>query len=595
VEGLRRVARVRRQAARYVRAIVWVVRFVIRSFGWSALRPLISGPIGLALIGTGLGLGIAIVGTFETGAVVSIAGYELSAVDSTTLPWLATTVAALVAVGGLGVYHAHRGAIQIAARSKVALVEEVLSVRGGVLPTAADYVDDKRVNRAVQRLLTSDPQRVALALRRLLESPVSLAVALGATIAMFLLEPVAAGAVLVFMLLATPFYYNVNRRAVAATKRLEDVAPVARSSARDLVRSLGPQARITRAAVRHRVGAYSALGDAAEAWSQRLLAVARADLTSQGLTAVAFLGLIAYLGSNIFGGTTSFTMAVAFVALMRIALGGVRTLLRAFASFSRYYPAVYRLHLYTSPGHSDTNWPASASLAFRIHAEGTSETGQRRFSVSTTGALGITPPFTPSRFTAGFFARLLERQPKDRGRVTTRPSVAVVRARQPPTEGTTLRTLLELEQSLTLDTLGLSADDRAELVRSGCRDLDAVVTRDTWKSLPDGVRARLTAAVGLLDRPHVVVIELATLRHVVRSQPPEGSAPALFLGWSRSAPSGDSTAAHLVVAADGSVVAAGSPAFVRSQWPGIAVARELVHADLSVRGTAADEDDEDDA
>lgn len=567
--------RLARQARRQRETYRWVLAYLRRRGLASLVLLVVSAALGLAALSVGASFVVAVVASLETGRSPSVRGVSLGPVSPDRLPVLAGIAAAAIGVGAALVFASRSSAVHIASRVQVWLVRDVLEANAGRFTAGVDYLDDAAVHRAVLRLLRTDPNRMSLALRRGLELPVNVGVAAIGTIALVVVDAPAALATLAFLVAAMPVYYRLNLTAVRSSKDLERVHPEAQEAAKRVQRLYARMPWNAGSRLASDPAATEPITRAADAFRQRFAAVLRADLTSQLLTALALLGLLLYLGGAAFGGSIPFTLAVTFIALVRIVLGAIRSLFNTVTFVSRYFPALYRLQAYVrfqrAPGGRDPG-----PVEVRVPKSAMCEKGRRTVVLDTRSILHVWTPFEPSRFTNGFFLDLLTRHVRSRGDPEWRWSLALAPSPSAPNVPATVADLFGGRVG-TPPTL-VDADRRA-LDAGGVSAPDAVVDEASWATVSRSVWCRVAFAMALAVGSSAVVTTSMVMAAVTRARVPESRRPALTLVWTRRPPA-PGPGLRLVAAADGSVVAFGSDEYLHRHWRTVMEAVARRHGEL---------------
>lgn len=591
----RRANRVARQGRRYGRVVSWVGRYVVRRFGVRIALLLMASTVGLALIGAGLGLAVAIATSFEAGGNVALFGLELGPTSAATLPWLAVGVALLIGAGSAGVFVARRSAAMIAGACRLMLIEDILSEPGGLLPNPGDYSSDRRVARAVSRLMNKDSRRMSLALRRSLDAPVSMIVVVGSAAGLMWLHPVAAAVTLTGLVVTLPVFYGLNLAAVRASKRLEAMNPSASREVQRLYQHVVERPGASRADVRSRLDDGGAVRSATDAFIQRFLAVVRSDFASQLLTAVAMLLLLSYLGIAVIRGALPVAVAAAFVLLLRIMLGAVRSTFNSIATFSRYYPAVARLQRFLDVAPLDDRQrppaPATDHWAFDLPAATIREVRERVWHPPLGSPLGVTFPARPSRFTAGMLEVALQRGLPDRHAARGRLRLAFVGVAALPSEPTSLAELFAVP-AVSLEAL--DARDQQVLAGAGIHDGSMPLSPEGWSMVGTDTLARIGYLVAHGGAADCVVVDAAVYAAVADRVPGAGGVPIVI--WSPGRPAdGTDQRPHLVIGANGAIIGCGTSRFVREHWERIAERLEAVAGSAAKTGSDDVDDADDDA
>jgi len=529
--------------------------------------PVVAGPLGLALLGAGIAVAFATVAALEAGGEVRLRGINFGEVRRGTLPLVVAAMALLMASGASVLYRGRVAAIRIAAEAQLWLAESLLATDQGVLFDPRDYRDPRRIDRAVERLVRSEPPRVALALRRTLEFPGAVSAVIGGATVLLVLDPVATAIGALFTLLALPLFYRVNVRAVHATKRTEALAANHAKAISALYRTLAPLPQASPASTHAAVAREPTVGALADAWRVRFQAVDGAQFISQVLAAAVFFALLWYFGNRILQGDEGLTTIALFVVILQFTLTYIRTLARLSATIARYYPSIFRVqHFLSTPTTTNREEPRQGWRWRTVPS--TPGLSSSKVKVEPGSAVGISCEVVPHRFSAGFYVRLLQRG-SPHGRQPRAPHVIPIATLDAPPFGMNLREVLGLPaDARNASELGLGAATLASLQELDLNDLRRPIDRGQWRLLPLPARLELSLRAALLAHPDAIIGPPAV--HAWWGEIDPQRRPLLLI-WSKGRPAKGSPAAqHLVFATTGELVTHGPPNLIREDWGAIA-------------------------
>ena len=588
-----RLQGLRRQAGRYFGAVAWLFGIVFQRYRRRALFSFAASAIGVALVGAGMAAVFALVSVLETGGSIGIAGIEVSTGDGTPMAVLAAVAGMMILVGAAAVFAARATAVGVASDLLAYLTASAVATYGGLPPHPLDFRSDRHLRAAVGRLRSGYARRCFLVVRQTFEAPVLLLTFIGGIAALIWLQPAAAAAVSVVILAALPVYYLVNMAAVQATKRFEALGKPASRETRTLTETFAARPHDPEGAVHAAFGSASPVQERLRSFAQRFLATVRADLTSQVTGAVALLGLLAYLGSQVLAGSLSITAAVAFMLVLRFVLAAMRGVFRGFALLSRHYPSVYRFALYDAGRGRRHHLPDGTTFRLRLMPGGlrAPDAPKRRWRVEPGTVLGVNAPVSPSRYSVWYFASLLAEPGDMQQALAIRDATRVAVVPPAPREAVTLRSHFALTSQAKLDDVGgaIGPAAAARLRRLGIVSLDDALDPSTIAALGGTLTRALALASARRADARVVLAPARLLPDDIRAT----AGDQLIVARHRTRPQRDFADVHVVAASDGAIVAWGRPAWVREHWPDI---RALLrtHEEELQRTHGEDEGDTDD-
>lgn len=592
-----RLQGLRRQAGRYFGAVAWLFGIVFQRYRRRALFVFAASAAGVALVAAGMGGVFAVVSGLETGGSVDVAGIELHTGDDTSTAMLAAVAGLMIVAGAGAVFAARATAIGVASDLLAYLTASAVATYGGIPPHPLDFRSDRHLRAAIGRLRSGYARRCFLVVRQTFEAPVLLLTFIGGMAALVWLQPTAAVAVTLLVVCALPAYYLVNMAAVHATKRYESLSKGASRETRALADTYAARPHDQAAAVHAAFEQAASLQERLRSFARRFLATVRADLTSQITGAVALLGLLAYLGTQVLAGALSITAAVAFMLVLRFVLVAMRGVFRGFALMSRHYPSVYRFFLYGTGQERRRSLPADVTFKLRLAAGGlrAPEAPKRSWRVGPGDVLGVNAPVSPSRYSVWYFASLLANAGDMEQALTIRDATSVAAIPPAPRETTSLRAHFGFEDGARFEAVAASIGPEAttRLRELGIASLDTSHEPDVLADLGGATGRALALAAARHADTRVVIAAARLLPDDIRAR----AGDQLIVARHRIRPQRDIADVHVVAASDGAIVAWGRPAWVREHWADIrAHVRAYEEALQRTLGDDADgdEDDEDD-
>ncbi len=587
-----------RQARRYFGAIAWLFGIVFRRYRSRALFVFASSALGVAMVGAGMAGLFAVVSALETGGAIGFAGLEFVTDPDHPMLWVAGIAALLIVAGAAAVFAARSTSVGIAGDLLAHLMAESLAVYGGVPPHPLDFRSDRHLRAAIGRVRSSYARRCFLVVRQTLDAPVLILTFLAGILALVWLQPTASLIVMLVVVLVLPAYYLVNTAAVKATKRYETLANPAKRESQVLTDAYARRPHDDADAVHAAFDAAPAIQERVRTFARRFLATVRADLTSQLSGAIALLALLGFLGLQVLDGSLSITAVVAFMLVLRFVLTAMRGVFRSFALISRHYPAIYRLARFSAGRGRPRSLAPGREYRLRLMRAGLRAPGtpKRTWQIAPGTVLGVNAPVSPSRYSVWYFATLLADGNDHEQALAIRDATRVAMPPPAPSAAVSLRAHYGLPDGIGLDEVGqtVGTDVVDTLRREGFSDLDGTHPPAAFAALRGSSSAALALASALLHEGSVVLASARLMPDDVKRL----AGDRLIVARYRGRPQRQISDVHVVAASDGTIVAWGSPAWVRENWRAIRdVQAEYEELLLRTLGEDAEpsEDDEDDA
>jgi hypothetical protein len=564
--------------SRYGSAVRWLARTLWEAFRWRVVRAIVAAQVGVLIIGGGLSLSLSYLQQMEQGGRLRWRGLDLAARDESTLAAMVGVVLITLLAGSGILYLAQRRIVNMAVELNHHVRMNIALAYGGELAEPADWRSERTVWRALWVLQTRDARRTAIVARGLLRNTVNVGIAVVGLAALFYLEARMTLLFLGVMAVAMISYYRTNAASARATRRYEAVAPTTRKGLHQLLPSF--QTLSQPAPSRAELGAAldaEAVSEETDAFGERFGAHIHAEFLGVAIMGVALAALTAYMGREALAGAMPWTRLVAYVLVLRITLNAIQSLLRTFAFFSRFYPAIDRLNRFFAASNGSTNDEPLSPLA--LHAGGRARTEQpdATRSVQAGEVIEVILPVPLSRYSIGLLAAVLAGDDQGRRRQLL-GHMAMARPLTVPPVAASMRSLLMLNG--THDSAALQArlgEHAATIEEAVGTDPDVVVPCEAWTGLPDEAMTRLVLATAEASRRPVLVLDrgLATTGELERLQ--AEASDRIVVVCSSGAPSEHDElgiSRTVVASVHGDILAIGSPAWIAGNWSTITDLRE---------------------
>lgn len=562
-----------RAMSRYASAVRWLGRALWEAFRWRVVGTIAAAQLGVLVVGAGVSLSFGYLRQLEADGDLRLGSLVLTARDGTTLTLMvAATLVTLLAGAGI-LFLAQRRIVGMAAELNHHVRMRIALAYGGELPPP-DWRDERSVQRALWVLETRDARRTAIVARSLLRNTVNLAVVLVGTAALFYLDAVVTVLFLMVVAIAMIAYYRTNATSARATRRYETVAPTTRRALRRLVPSVQTLARPSP----ERAELEAALDPAAvteetQAFRDRFGAHIHSELLGFAIMGVALAGLTAYMGRQALAGTIPWTHLVAYVLVLRFTLNGIQSVLRTFAFFSRFYPAIDRLNRFLSASSSTTTQGPLATLTPRFGAQAVTEDADVARPIRAGEVVEVVLPVPLSRYSLGLLApAFVGAAHAERRHLLGQVALALPPAL--PATGASLHNLVNLNGAGDTQQLRDRLGEHATTIEAAVGlDPSGVVSADAWARVPNEAMQRLVLTCAAASGRPVLAVdrsladggELARLAREVTDRvilvcsgvgDDSATSPAAL----------PEVARRLVVSTHAEIVAIGSPDWVADHW-----------------------------
>lgn len=551
--------------SRYAGALRWFAQTLWRAFRWRAVLAVAMAQAGVIIVALALALSVHYFQQLEQDGPLRLGAWSGPARDQGTLTAVMVVVLVVLLVGAGILFLAQRRIIEMAVDLNHHVRMEVARAYGGELPEPEDWGSPRAVSRAVWLLQTRDARRTAIVARNLLRNTVNLGIVVAGLIALIYLDLTMTVLFLGVMAIALIAHSRTNATSARATRRYEAIAPSVRRNLRSLGSSLPslPQPSLDRADVEAALD-QEAVAEETHAFGERFGAHIHAEFLGFAIMGVAIGVLTTVMGRAALAGTMPWTGVIAYVIVLRITLGGIQALLRAFAFFSRFYPSIHRLHRFLAASNAATNHEPLGPLPVRCHGDALLEHRDAARPVERGETVEVVLPTPLSRYALGLLVRLFAGD--DRGRRRLLGQTAMGRPVSVPSGGASIAGLLGMNGGSHAGSLRERLGDRATEVEAGIGlDTDVVASADAWASLSSEAVARLVLAAAEESGRPVLALDH---RVVTRSELDrlEASSPDRTIlvcsGSMEQRPDDLGLARTLVASVRGDIVAVGSPAWV---------------------------------
>lgn len=568
-----RRSRLWRAGSRYASAVRWLALTLWAAFRWRVVGALAAAQTGVIVVGAALSLSLHYFQQLERGGVLRLRGLVLPARDETTLTIVVIVVLVVLLAGGGILFYAQRSIVSMAVELNHHVRMNIALAYGGELPAPSDWHSDRAVWRALWLLQTRDARRTAIVARGLLRNTVHLGIAVAGTAALFYLEPRMTVLFLGVMAVALGAYYRTNAESARATRRYEAVAPGTRKSLRRLLPSLQTLAQPSpdRAELEAALGR-EAITEETDAFRDRFGAHIHSELLGFIVMGVVLAGLTTFMGREALAGTMPWTRLIAYMLVLRITLNGVRSLLSAFAFFSRFYPSIDRLNRFFSATNRATSGEPLEALALRDGKDALTESQEMTRPIHKGEALEVVLPVGLSRYSLGLLAPVFAGNDRGRRRRLLGQTAMAAPLSVPPT-ATSMRSLLMLDGTWDERTLRERLGEHAAPVEDALGlDPTAVVPAEAWATLPEDAVARLVLVAAEGSERPVLALDrrLATSEELDRLT--RQRTDKIVVVCSTGAPAdhdGLGITRTVVASSRGDILAIGSPKWVAEHWEAI--------------------------
>ncbi len=558
--------------SRYASAVRWLALTLWEAFRWRVVGAIGAALLGVSVVGVGLSVSLSYLQQMESDGALRVGAVALPARDETTLTIMVGIVLVTLLAGGGILFAAQRQIVRMAVELNHHVRMKIALAYGGELPTPADWRSERAVLKALWVLQTRDARRVAIVSRGLLRNVMNVAIVAAGLVALFYLEARMTLLFLGVLAVAMVSYYRTNAVSARATRRYEAVAPGTRKGLHRLLGSFQTlsQPAPSRAELEAALDP-QAVAEETDAFRDRFGAHIHAEFLGLAIMGVALAGLTAFMGREALAGTMPWTRLIAYVLVLRITLSGVQSTLKTFAFFSRFYPSIDRLNRFFAASNGSTNHEPLEALPLRA-SEALTECRQMTTSVRRGEVIEVVLPVPLSRYSLGLLAVVFAGDDPGRRRRLLGQTAMAAPLSVPPT-GASLGSMLMLDGAWDQRSLRELLGEHAVAVEHGIGlDPNALVTQETWATLPSEARTRLVLVAAEVSQRPVIALDrrLTTREELERLAREAGDRIVLVCGT--GAPAGDEKLgiSRMVVGSTcGAISAIGSPAWIARNWAAI--------------------------
>ncbi|MDQ2069895.1 hypothetical protein [Natronospira bacteriovora] len=572
---VQRLVRAIAQTRAFSAVLAWFFLDVFRTFRRWVIFSFLSLGVGLGFSALALALVIGYANALEKRELIEFGELAIDPWSQGTLLVAASLGLLLFLSGFTLIYIARRNFVSIACAYQAFSIRRVSWIEGGRPPSPDAFMSLPRLYRSLASLQARDSRQIVLAVRRLFDGVVPVLIILAATAVLFWLHLPATLMVVVTVILAARFYYAANLSAVKASRRLERVSPEASAASRQRTRTVSRDSGVAsdnRRLVENDQVFADKINAMTAAFRERFSAVVRAEYISHVLLAIGLSALIVILGGDVLRGESTWTLMIAYIFVLRIAMAGLRQLSTTITTISRFYPGMQRYYRFMRESELNRGRsPYWSKRRLSVGAPALTEKGRKRIVLSAGLKVALISPVPPVPAARAYFSRLFR---ADRAAGGGDPvSLGVLPRHSIPERVVSFREMVGIPVDLeTLASAGALKEDLAVLATQAGTDLSRPILPAQWESLGEACLNRL-AFVALLVQPSAcMVIHAGLLRDEwVRDRLEQSKwQDRLIVIWYRkllSSPPRLSLDQWLVGAADCSIIAVGSYNWLRVKQP----------------------------
>ncbi len=441
----------------------------------------------------------------EANETLTIGGFEVAARSNEAFLGVAATAFVLLGLSAYLIFLSSRAANTLAVDYAKLTIRRIIASLGN-RPLESTATAGLDTPKEVYRLLDGAKKIARLAkLFPRLSAP-TIKIFYG-SIALLWIDPYLTVSLFLLLLLSIPFYYLVNFFAVQNEHSLKVAQGESRRSGRKLVSQFSQ--------VLHRVdNSNPALLTAVEngpiqkeyeGLLFRFMAGNKSQFVANLSIALVTLAVIGYLGTMALGGSYSWTLAAAYLLVLRIAMVSKRALLMVITRFARFYPELRRLFCYIQSNES-ADTIEEESVHVRQKPKLALITGRKKIRVTKGHPVALLSPVPLTKGNVFYFSDIIAGPDRDQSDRFLR-SAAVV-SPTPMFAGTqTIRSAFSIpdsinDQALTefIKTNGL----RSLLIEN--QSLDRPIKQKTFeKGSPSELVELLLLSAKLNESPFVLV------------------------------------------------------------------------------------------
>jgi ABC-type multidrug transport system fused ATPase/permease subunit len=554
----------------------------------------IASAAGVGVMGGALLLLFRYAQALEAGESFVLLGYTLGiAREGQFLVGAAAAVFVMLLIGGGLIFTAKRGAVNLAIDFQFHMMTKVASVYGGNAGGVETWSSEKGVIGDILKIQGGDLKKCARGVRQLLGGLHPLMITLGGVAVLFSLHFTATLLAVAAILFALRFYYLVNINAVRASRRYEELNSPSKRASRSMLQSLAghPAPEVNREFVLS-LPPQGIVQESLRAFRARFISTVQAELVSYVAMAVTIFLLMVYLGRDALNGTIQWATVVTYLLLLRLTVTSMRTLFATLTTISRFYPAIYRLNQFVANSTPSKEAVFLENLSLRLVSDGVSEDENRKLVIKKGEAIAMTSPIAPSRYSIRYFAQVLTGKKSQYQPADVIGQIFVAIPMKAPLSPISFREFLGLPESWSFESLRPYLDaEEIKVLEGFCGEqIDEACSPEKWEALSVDVRRDLVFLAAQVSARPIILIDrkLSDLKKMEKWLQRWKDRFVLIVSPGLGGVAEVET--HLVAAADASIVALGSPQWIKENQEEIL---RLQEARLPQKDKDAGDDDDD--
>ncbi len=501
------------QFRRYKQTVFWLYREVFRRRPGTALLALATNFVAPVLMGSALSLLIYFANLLESNKTLDLSPLPLVLQPREPFDFglMVACLGLLMLSSGLVLLWANQITIRLAVRFAQDESQSVLTLQGarpwrGQDPSPGPYPKD--VQRCAAGIIP-----MARAIRPLLQLFRPLFLLLFSLAALFYFNPWLTLIVILLVLPSLLFQYRIN---FTAAKNQELMGPALRKMQKGINKQLellgpAPWPKHSQSLARELQDTYSrsSINELPERYITRVLARAKSQAVSSILIAVLSVIIVTHLGISALGGQISWSLMLGYLAFARIAMTSLRNLLGMVTGFARHYPISRRSFELLSSWPGPRRLQAKELKIRRNHRESPGDLKQYNFQrdeiLAALSAVHFTRYNTFAWADALAYKGGIDRQ-------TLWGAMDCIPDATHASPGASLRELLAMPLELPESQIREKAtglDFQADLSQI---DVDAVLQKELWETLPLAFRCHLLLDAGARTKGDILLLEHTLLQ-----------------------------------------------------------------------------------
>lgn len=571
---LDRKSLVQGQFRRYQGALLWILREAFFQNKQRMLGIIAGTVLGVAAIGVALGLIFKYAKLVEDDGAMNWFGVMLQAQDQSLLYGVAGAAITLFVVGSTTIFLARQSMASLVVDFRAKSLTKVVLMFGGLPSRPSAWQNSRRLGRDLIRIQSTDARKCSISVRRLLDNLVPLTITIAGLLGLFWIHVSATILVTVLVLIAITFYYLVNRRILKAMKRLEELSPLAKRASKEMIGlfasnsnpKVAPNSLQELPQIQHVRAAH-------EVTRQRLSSMAWAMFIGYMSMAIILSILIVYLGRQAIADDIQWTVVIAYLFILRVTVGSMRSLFQGLTRITRFYPSIYRYQQFVEAFAGKDAEKLTEKVRLKPDESAKCEVS-KGYVLKRGSLIAIRGSLRPSRYSLSYFATVLSGTRSRSKRLDLMQSMCFAAPIARPIAPVSLRELLGLPATWDFSNLGeylhTESLDQIQKLAENC--LDHRINAEAWGALSEDALKDLGLLTVVCSKRTIVLIHAGLLgaksfdlqklkltdRIVVICDLALIEAKSkLPIKW------------QLVAAVDGSLVGIGSPTWVRENWEDI--------------------------